>query len=486
MKQSGAKGAFSLTKAAAYFIFILIVAIRNVQATTIQEIQGEGMSSPLDGEEVDISGVYVTAVAPKGFFIQEISTSTNSSGIFVYSTGDLPSKNDIVYVTGKVSEFRGETQISSSSYKIIASNQILPVTPVPLTLPLSKSDDFERYEGMLVSVMPTSGNALVVSGYKNFDRFGEVLVCSVDNEKKRPYIFTQVQRPSTDGYQSYQEAFGGACVTIDDNQNTQNPDPVLFGGIYECNSKNCIRGGSTISVLEGPLSYASGKYVINPLKLDYENGDESETTPPLLPDSEIKLAQVNLLNYFVTYPEDGGRGADDEDEFVRQWTKTVNALKLIDADFFGFTEIENVEGNLAAKDLKMKLNEVSTRTYEAVSIASDMDKIGDNIIKIDIFYDSEKFDLISAHTLDDGSVSDSLLSESTQSAIFNGYNRVPLVALFKSKENGKKIAVGVNHLKSKRSSNSEGIDADQGDGASAWNQMRLLAAKAILEWYDEV
>ena len=49
MKQSGAKGAFSLTKAAAYFIFILIVAIRNVQATTIQEIQGEGMSSPLDG-----------------------------------------------------------------------------------------------------------------------------------------------------------------------------------------------------------------------------------------------------------------------------------------------------------------------------------------------------------------------------------------------------------------------------------------------------
>ena len=443
------------------------------------------MSSPLDGEEVDISGVYVTAVASNGFFIQEISTSTNSSGVFVYNTGDLPSENDIVNVAGEVNEYRGETQIGSSSYEIIASDASLPFDPITLTLPLSEVDDFERYEGMLVSVMASSDNSVVVSEYYNFDRFGEVLACSVNSEKKRPYQFSQEQSPSTDGYESYQEAFGGACVTVDDNQNTQNPDPVLFGAIHECNSESCFQGGAIITVLEGPLSYAFGKYRINPLDLEYENIDESETTPPVLPESEVKIAQVNLLNYFVTYRSDGGRGADDEDEFVRQRTKTVNALDLIGADFFGFAELENVDGNLAAKDLKMRLNEVSARTYEAVSISSSIDKIGDDAIKNDIFYDSDRFDLISAHTLDDSSVSDSLLSESTKSAIFDGYNRVPLAAVFESKESGKTILIVVNHFKSKGSSNSEGIDADQGDGAASWNQMRYLASKALLNWYED-
>jgi hypothetical protein len=146
---------------------------------TINNIQGTGTASPLDGQTVTTSGI-VTLLKTStnnggpanGFFLQTPDASVDadpntSEGIFVF-TSSVPTVavGDSVSVTGTVDEFFELTEITSvSNVSINSSGNPLPA-PIPLTptildaTGLPNQPQLEKFEAMrmsaqsLVSVAP--------------------------------------------------------------------------------------------------------------------------------------------------------------------------------------------------------------------------------------------------------------------------------------------------------------------------------------------
>ena len=95
-----------------FVICCVLLAVHPAAAQTVEiwEIQGDGMSSPLEGQRVTTSDNVVTAVGDDLFFMQTPDSRSDgdprtSDGIVVY-VGGAPtvSVGDMVDVTGTVSE----------------------------------------------------------------------------------------------------------------------------------------------------------------------------------------------------------------------------------------------------------------------------------------------------------------------------------------------------------------------------------------------
>ena len=105
--------------------------------TTIQDVQGTGFVSPLNGQTVTKVAGVVTAVRAsgngRGFWMQEASPDASrtsaSSGIFVFTSSFAVSPGDDVLVTGKVSDF-----YTLSSGETLANTASLSVTEIDPTL----------------------------------------------------------------------------------------------------------------------------------------------------------------------------------------------------------------------------------------------------------------------------------------------------------------------------------------------------------------
>jgi len=95
-------------------------------AITIMAIQGHGSASPRVNETVTTAGNVVTAVGPKGFFMQDPAGDgdpTTSDGIYVY-TGSAPTValGNVVTVAGKVQEYNGSTELTGPSVTVTAAS----------------------------------------------------------------------------------------------------------------------------------------------------------------------------------------------------------------------------------------------------------------------------------------------------------------------------------------------------------------------------
>lgn len=116
---------------------------------SIHEIQNTTLpngDSPLLGETVLTGGV-VTAVASNGFFLQ--NGGGPWSGIFVFSTQNVPARGDSVTFSGTITEFFNMTQLEFiSDFTIVSSGNPLVVTPISALLANS-----EMYEAVLSEVM---------------------------------------------------------------------------------------------------------------------------------------------------------------------------------------------------------------------------------------------------------------------------------------------------------------------------------------------
>ena len=182
--------------------------------------------------------------------------------------------------------------------------------------------------------------------------------------------------------------------------------------------------------------------------------DELSFTPsarPSLPDlaeGDLKLAFANLLNYFTSYD---GRGADNDEEFLRQSSKTSLALSMMDADIVAVCELENA-GATAADDLAEKLNNRFSggeRVYSAATSDQGISMVGNDAIRVDVLFDTLKYEVLSSAMLTDDLVSQELLDESPSGTIFNGKSRVPLAVTFQDIDADKEFTVVVTHFKSK-------------------------------------
>ena len=99
---------------------------------TIDEIQGDGWTSPYTGQEVTTQGV-VTGTTRKGFFIQRPGERENpaiSCAVFVYSPAFKPRTGSVVEVDGVAVDYVGvegdrpTTQVEAREVRVVARDPV--------------------------------------------------------------------------------------------------------------------------------------------------------------------------------------------------------------------------------------------------------------------------------------------------------------------------------------------------------------------------
>jgi predicted extracellular nuclease len=447
----------------------------------ISEVQGSGETSPCNLQTVKVQAVVVSdneGATPtlRGFYLQEEDADHDgnpltSEGIFVYNySNNNVSNGDLVEVTGQVSEYQGQTQITASTIQVLSSGN--SVSPATITFPVESLTYLERYEGMLVEVPQT----LYVSEHYLLGRFGELTLSA----NERLYQPTMLADPGPDS-DAIQNANDLSRIILDDSTNDQNRDPIAFGrGGQPLSASNTIRGGDTITGLRGVLTYTwSGNstspnaYRIRPLDAlggGAPNFVASNPRPTSAPDvgGTVTVASFNVLNYFTTLvsQDSNARGADNAIEYDRQHAKLIQALKKINADVFGFMEIENSASNAPLQAIVDGLNaELGAGTYDLIRTG----KIGTDAIAVAIIYKTETVEPVGNYEL---------LDSSKHADFDQTKNRPMLTQTFREIATNETFTVAVNHLKSKGSTCSGDADPRQGN----CNIVRTKAAKAIGEW----
>jgi len=461
------------------------VCVAPVEQVFIHEVQGNGAASPLVGTTVAIEGIVVGDFQDdvgsngdlNGFFVQEEdadadSDPTTSEGIFVFN-GSNPGVDvqigDLVKVEGGVSEFFDQTQITSfDDVEVLSSGNPLP-TVTSLSLPVLSIDDFEPYEGMYV----TFPQALVITEYFNFDRFGEIVLSS-----ERLLQPTAVFEP---GPAANDAAAANALdrITLDDGRTDQNPDPAIHPNGLEFNLDNLFRGGDRVQDVTGVLNYSFSLYRVQPTIGANHSPDNPRPASPDEVYGSITAASFNVLNYFTTLDEDGNRcgplsggcrGADNAEEFERQRAKLIAALSVVDADIVGLIELENDLADAALADLVAGLNDATgAGSYDYIATNA----IGDDEIRVGMIFQPAAVTPVGSFAILDGSVDPRFDSE---------LNRPVLAQSFQDNSQGGIVTVSVAHLKSKGRDCDAAGDPDIGDGQGNCNLTRTNAAVALVDW----
>ena len=189
-------------------------------------------------------------------------------------------------------------------------------------------------------------------------------------------------------------------------------------------------------------------------------------------DGSLKVASFNVLNYFLTIDTSNVcaptqnqdcRGADSVQELERQRTKMLTALSAIDADIFGFMEMENTPGVEPLADIVVGLP-----GYDYI----DTGVIGTDAIRVGIIYKTSIVQPVGNYAI---------LTSSVDPRFIDTRNRPALAQSFEEITTGARFTVAVNHLKSKGSGCGVGDD-DTTTGQGNCNGTRTLAAQALADW----
>ena len=465
--------------------------------TPISLVQGNGLSSPLDGQMVRVSGVVSgdfqdndadAANNLGGFFVQDErpdADARTSDGIFVYDGNDPDtdvSVGDRVNVLGVVKEHFGETQVSARIVDVVGSGTIRPADvslPADATVTNSDGDllaDLERFEGMLIRVPQT----LSVSDLRDLERFGAVGL----SQGGRLFQFTNSNRPDAADYTAHKIALAKRSIVLDDGQRSEKPATLRY-----LNAGNVagysIRGGDSISGVTGNLRYSRGSggngneawRVMPTEELRFDSTNPRPGGPPV--GGEIRIASFNVLNFFSTLDSgqpvcgplgnENCRGADSTEELQRQLAKTVSALALMNADIVGLIELENN----GSESLQMIVDALNTRMATNDYAFVDTGTIHDDAIKTGYVYRTSTTSPKGAFAL---------LDQSVDARFNDAKNRPALAQSFEVNATGAVLTVVVNHLKSKGSSCEPEGDPNVGDGQGNCNQTRTNAAAAIASW----
>jgi len=254
----------------------------------IFEIQGSGLTSPLEGQNVLTEDNIVTALGTNGFFMQtpdarDDADPETSNGIFVFlSAAPSVAVGDQVDVSGLVVEFFNLTEISTipDSVSIDGSGNPLPAivtldenTPSP-NQP-QPDTELERYEGMIVFF---DGVATAPS-----DRFGDVPVVAND---ERAFREPGIEFPGLPGLPVWD---GNPEVFEINPDGLGLPDAEVFAG-------------QTVTA-QGPLSFSFGDYQVLPASLTLGPAPSLPRAVRASGFTEFTIATQNMFRFF-----------DDEDD----------------------------------------------------------------------------------------------------------------------------------------------------------------------------
>ena len=446
-------------------------------ATPIHSVQGSGLVSPLNGTpNVVIEGVvvgdYQASGQFSGYHVQKEDADADadpatSEGLFVFNASFPVSAGDLVRVGGNVTEFANLTGLTSVSSVLICSSNH-SVTAASVTLPVSSLNDWESFEGMLIHI----SQDLTATENFTLGRFGEVSLSAGG----RLFNPTSVTTPGASAI-ALQDLNNRRRILLDDGDDQQNIDPTLYpaGGL---NAANTLRSGDTVNGLTGVLEQRFGVYRLQPVGAVGFNADNPRPASPNPVGGTLRVASMNVLNYFSTIdtgPDICGplmnldcRGADSAFEFTRQRDKIINAILSLDADVIGLMELEN-NATASLQDLVNGLNAAGAGAYAFINTGT----IGSDAIKVGLIYKPVSVTPVGAHAILDSTV-DPLFDDAK--------NRPALAQTFAQNANGQTFTVVVNHLKSKGSACDDVGDPDVGDGQGNCNVTRTNAAVALVNW----
>ena len=442
--------------------------------------------SPLLGDTVTISAV-VTAdfqAGLSGFYVQEEDVDADgdpftSEGLFIFdgalSGAPDVAVGDLVTVSGVVGEFFGQTQISATSVTVRASGIDLPSeTVVDLGSTGVMLDDdsavdyvvnLEAFEGMRITVPED----LSIAELFNLDRFGEYRVSAGG----RPQQFTQANAPDGAGYDAHLQDVAERTLVLDDGSSEQNPFvlQIIDGNNGVLDADDSFRMGDRITDLSGVVAYSFDEFRLHDPTGEYSQGNPRAEAPAEV-GGELKVASLNVLNYFTTL---GQRGASSAEELERQATKLVNTIVAMDADILGLVELEN-NGDTAIADLVGRVNEeLGSTAYAFISTGV----VGDDAITTGLIYKPAAAAPVGAVAVleehDGEDFLDPLGSGESQ-------NRPAVAQTFEDLGSGQLLTVAVNHLKSKGSLTGAAADEDQLDGQGRNNATRTAAAGILADW----
>lgn len=168
------------------------------------------------------------------------------------------------------------------------------------------------------------------------------------------------------------------------------------------------------------------------------------------------------LEYYLVETKGGDMGPASSAEHQKQRTKVSKALKMINADLYGFIEIEQGQSALAeiAKDL-------TGNTGRKFSYINDGGSANGTYTKSGFVYCSDVLEPFGG------------LRENN-----TGVKNRKKTQAFVEKATGEKFLFSVNHFKAK-SGKGSGDNADQGDGQGTYNGDRVREAQSLLEYYSK-
>ncbi|MGW9415937.1 ExeM/NucH family extracellular endonuclease [Arthrobacter cupressi] len=482
-------------------------------AKTIAEIQGTGAASPLAGSTVTTRGKVTAVYATGGFngyYVQtpgsggdpDPAARTASDALFVYSPSTAASVHtgDYLELTGPVSEFANQTQLTVDAAGLKVLAEAAPeVKPSSFALP---ADDAarERYEGMLVA---PQGAYTVTDNYA-LNQYGEIGLAAGTTPLVQPNAVAAYGTPENTALAAENAARG---IKLDDGASTNflkdattkalplpyltTSDPVRVGSAAAFRT-NVILGYGNNAWKFQPLSHLTPATAeaVQPVSFA-----ASRPAGPAEVGGNLKIASFNVLNYFPTtgdqltgctyYTDRDGnpitvkdgcnaRGAANAENFERQQAKIVAAITKAGADVVSLEEIENSaqfgkDRDDALAKLVGALNAKTPGVWDYVrSPANAPPLIDEDMIRTAFIYKKAVAEPLG----------ESIIHNDT---VAFASARKPLAQVFKpvGAEDDKKFIAIVNHFKSKGSAATPD-DTDKGQGAS--NLARTKQAQSLLEF----
>jgi uncharacterized protein len=261
----------------------------------IHDIQGDGLQTPLAGQDVSTSGI-VTGVKANGFFLQAPDAEwdnnpATSEGIYVF-TASAPAvlKGDLVNVKGTATEYFDLTQLESTltgDVEIVSSANVLPAAVTLTTAILDaagSASQLEPLEGMRVYAA-----SLTSVGPSN--SFGEIL--TVLTGVARPMRQPGIPLSSTVPPDPETSAIDCCIPRFDENPERVMLDSDGLAGTAAVHATSNV----TFADVSGPLDFTFGNYKLLPETAPVRTADMTAVAAPAPAANEFTVSGYNIENF---------------------------------------------------------------------------------------------------------------------------------------------------------------------------------------------
>lgn len=352
---------------------------------------------------------------------------------------------DLVYLVATVKEYKSSTRLVLQKAPIICAEE-QTFSPVKITLPISEKK-LESLEGMAVEIPQT----LTIIDNSDFYKWGEVSLA-----------YLQQGNSVTKG-----QAHLSNELILDDNSSAKNPTHIF----YTSSTENIRRGNKTDRV-KGILDNLFNGYRIQPIEaIQFVQSNPRPGIPPQAKENHIRLASLNLYNYFNGPQFPTPRGGKSAKQMKWQRHRLIKVILALDAHAFALQELENdgFESESAIAELTQALN-VYGKNYRYVN--PKIKSLGSDEISVGIIYQADKLIPV-GH------------AKHPQRSAFVRNSRIPLMQTFRQNNRANSFTLVVNHFKSRGSCPNHVKDlANQDHGQGCWNADRTMAAQKLLQWLE--